>query len=192
MYSGSVQTQTITGDTKDNTATFTSGDATSPTAWTDVATIASGEKHSSLFNKLSTMIKNVRYLYKMLGTTDISKIGNGTCTGAISTINSNLIWTEEILIDGVILRYCEAIKTVKIEYNFSPDYVNDHNIYATLDDKYIPRNPNGAYSLGNALSNTNTIVPIMSHVYNKQFRIYINTTENELTRFRGCLEYIVN
>lgn len=36
------------------------------------------------------MFKNVRYLYKMLGTTDISKIGNGTCTGAISSLNSGL------------------------------------------------------------------------------------------------------
>lgn len=46
----------------------------------------------TLFNfaKVSQMFKNVRYLYKMLGTTDISKIGNGTCTGAISSLNSGL------------------------------------------------------------------------------------------------------
>ena len=36
------------------------------------------------------MFKNVRYLYKMLGTTDISSIGNGIITGTISTLNSNL------------------------------------------------------------------------------------------------------
>ena len=79
-----------TGDTANNTVAFTSADSTTATAWTDVAALATGEKHSSIFNKVSTMFKNIRFLYKMLGTTDISSIGNGTVTGALSTLNSNL------------------------------------------------------------------------------------------------------
>ena len=80
------------GDTAENTATFTSSDVAdgSASAWTSVPKLSSGEKHSSIFAKVSQMFKNVRYLYKMLGTTDISKIGNGTCTGAISSLNSGL------------------------------------------------------------------------------------------------------
>lgn len=80
------------GDTAENTATFTSSDVAdgSVSAWTSVPKLSSGEKHSSIFAKVSQMFKNVRYLYKMLGTTDISKIGNGTCTGAISSLNSGL------------------------------------------------------------------------------------------------------
>lgn len=80
------------GDTAENTATFTSSDVAdgSASAWTTVSKLSSGEKHSSIFAKVSQMFKNVRYLYKMLGTTDISKIGNGTCTGAISSLNSGL------------------------------------------------------------------------------------------------------
>lgn len=78
------------GDSKNNTVTFTSGDSTAPTAWTDVSALASSEKHSSIFNKISTMFKNVRWLYKMLGTTDISALGNGTVTGALSALNTNL------------------------------------------------------------------------------------------------------
>lgn len=80
------------GDTAENTATFTSSDVAdgSASAWTTVSKLSSGEKHSSIFAKVSHMFKNVRYLYKMLGTTDISKIGNGTCTGAISSLNSGL------------------------------------------------------------------------------------------------------
>ena len=35
------------------------------------------------------MFKNIRWLYKMLGTTDISGIGNGTVTGGLSELNSN-------------------------------------------------------------------------------------------------------
>jgi hypothetical protein len=80
------------GDTAENTATFTSSDVADglTSAWTTVSKLSSGEKHSSIFAKVSQMFKNVRYLYKMLGTTDISKIGNGTCTGAISSLNSGL------------------------------------------------------------------------------------------------------
>ena len=78
------------GDTTNNIVTFTSGDSPSPTAWTDVDSLVTGEKHSSLLNKISTMIKNVRFLYKVLGTTDISTIGNGTVTGAVSMLNSSL------------------------------------------------------------------------------------------------------
>ena len=81
-----------TGDSKDNTATFTSSDVAdgSSTAWTTVPALTSGEKHTSIFSKMSQMFKNIRYLYKMLGTTDISAIGDGTATGAISSLNSNL------------------------------------------------------------------------------------------------------
>ena len=80
------------GDTAENTATFTSSDVAdgSASAWTNVSKLSSGEKHSSILKKVSQMFKNVRYLYKMLGTTDISKIGNGTCTGAISSLNDGL------------------------------------------------------------------------------------------------------
>ena len=51
------------GDSKDNTVTYTSTDATTADAWTDVAVLATGEKHSSLFAKISTMFKNIRYIY---------------------------------------------------------------------------------------------------------------------------------
>ena len=87
--SGIIGTLPLTGDSADNIATFTTGDSEDSTGWTDVALLSSGEKHSSLFNKISTMFKNVRYLYKMLGTTDISGIGNGTVTGAIGQLDTN-------------------------------------------------------------------------------------------------------
>ena len=37
---------------------------------------------------MTQSFKNVRYLYKILGTTDISSIGNGTITGAIKDMNT--------------------------------------------------------------------------------------------------------
>lgn len=91
---GAVATE---GDTAENIVSFTSTDATEPIEYTDVELLASGEKHSSLFAKISTMFKNIRYLYKMLGTTDISEIGDGTVTGGLNSINSNLIPKTDII-----------------------------------------------------------------------------------------------
>ena len=86
------------GDSAENTVTYTSGDAVNsednPLAWTDVAVLESGEKHSSILAKISTMFKNVRYLFKMLGDVDISTIGDGTVTGAISSQNET--FTKQI------------------------------------------------------------------------------------------------
>ena len=80
-------------DTKDSAVTFTSGDCADANAssWTSVNPLETGETHASLFNKISTMLKNIRYLYKKLGTTDISSIGDGTVTDAISKLNSKIL-----------------------------------------------------------------------------------------------------
>lgn len=83
-----------TDDTKDNVVSFTSNDTTNPTSWSDVSALTSGEKHTSIFTKISTMFKNIRYLYKLIGTTDISAIGNGTVTGGLSALNSNFKKSE--------------------------------------------------------------------------------------------------
>ena len=78
------------GDIAENIITFESRDAAEANVWTDVDVLVSGEKHKSILKKVSTMFKNVRYLYKMLGTTDISAIGAGTVTGAIASQNEAL------------------------------------------------------------------------------------------------------
>ena len=77
------------GDSQSNTVTFTSndsltGDSTAP------ALLTSGETHASIFGKVSTIFKNVRWLLSKIGTTDISALGDGTVTGALSTLNSNI------------------------------------------------------------------------------------------------------
>lgn len=48
------------------------------------------DKLSGIFGKISTLFHNVRYLYEMLGSTDISAIGNGTITGAIDSLNTDM------------------------------------------------------------------------------------------------------
>lgn len=69
---------------------YTSGDSSSASSWTSVTAVGTGLSFSTLINRITTMMKNVRYLYTLLGTTSISGIGNGTVTGALSTLNSNM------------------------------------------------------------------------------------------------------
>ena len=72
-----------------STNTFTSGDVAdgSATAWTTVAKLTSGETTTSILGKISNMFKNVRFLYKKLGTTDISSVGTDV-TAAIAALSS--------------------------------------------------------------------------------------------------------
>lgn len=71
----------------DATFTATSSDAASPTSWTDVAVLASGETNSSIFGKISSMFKNIRFLYSKLGTTDFSAAGS-TVSAALAALQS--------------------------------------------------------------------------------------------------------
>lgn len=75
-----------TSDTKSNRVTFTSGDETDTSmisAWTDVNKLATNETHATLFSKISTMFKNIRFLMKKQGTTNMGTSAT-TITGAIA------------------------------------------------------------------------------------------------------------
>lgn len=80
--------------TEDAAPTFTSGDSSTATSWTEVAAVTSGLLLKNILNRITTMMKNVRFLYNLLGTTDISGIGGGTVTGAISKLNTDLSVTN--------------------------------------------------------------------------------------------------
>lgn len=99
-------------DSKDNTVTYTSADdvsifnsgdlgGDSDYAWAPVAKIDSAEKHSVLFNKVSTMFKNIRTIAKLIGTTDISAVGDGTVSGAIGTLSSDLSELENYTVTSI-------------------------------------------------------------------------------------------
>lgn len=70
------------GDASDTTVSYTDA--------SELAELSSGEKLSTAFGKLKLAVKNVISITKLLGTTDITGIGGGTVTGAISALNSNL------------------------------------------------------------------------------------------------------
>ena len=71
-----------TGDSSNTTVTFNEP--------TELAQPTTGEKLGGIIGKVSLAIKNVKTLISLIGNTDISSIGNGTVTGAISDVNGKL------------------------------------------------------------------------------------------------------
>lgn len=71
-----------TGDASNTTVAFTEP--------ADLAQPTTGEKLSGIIGKVSLAIKNIKTLISLIGNTDISSIGNGTVTGAISDVNGKL------------------------------------------------------------------------------------------------------
>ena len=124
----------VAADSKDDTVTFTSSDVAdgSATSWTSVTPVASGEKHSSLFAKMSQMFKNVRYLYKLLGTTDVSSFFGGSgqdITGALATLNTN-------------------IGSHTVAKNVPSDAVFTDHTYSALPDVYVNTDGGTAAKVG--------------------------------------------
>lgn len=56
-----------TGDIQDTTVTFTGSDTASPSEWEDFDLFTSGESATSLFAKISTLARNLRFLNTSLG-----------------------------------------------------------------------------------------------------------------------------
>lgn len=85
-----------TGDAKDATVAYTSADITDSaaaynTGWTSAGKLTSGEKFSVVLNKISTMMKNLRWIHKLIGDTDISALSTEhTIAGALSKLNTDL------------------------------------------------------------------------------------------------------
>lgn len=89
-------------DISNDTVVFNSEDALNSTALIDMPLFESGKRINIAFKNLSIFVKNLRYLIKMLGTTDISTIGNGTITGAIATLYINkLTATKTVYISNI-------------------------------------------------------------------------------------------
>ena len=118
QYDGSEKTSVNlmieTGNSKNNITTFTSNDSTTGDS-TAPALLTSGETHASIFSKVSTIFKNVRWLLSKMGTTDISSLGDGTVTGALSTLNSNIGGKQDML--DSLLFYRGIIKGDMNSYN---------------------------------------------------------------------------
>lgn len=85
---------TKTGDGSNLTAAFEEA--------TTLEELTTGEKLSSILGKIKLAVKNLKSLISLIGTTDISAIGDGTVTGGLSDVNSKLSTeTEAIVHDNI-------------------------------------------------------------------------------------------
>lgn len=107
---------------------YTSGDSSTATSWTSVTAVASGLSFSTLIGRITTMMKNVRYLYGLLGTTDISGIGGGTVTGAISALGGKISSGTSVSISDFIT----ASTGVTLASSGHVIYKTENHIYAKL------------------------------------------------------------
>lgn len=73
---------TKTGDGSNLTAAFEEA--------TTLDELTTGEKLSSILGKIKLAVKNLKSLIGLIGTTDISTIGDGTITGGLSDVNGKL------------------------------------------------------------------------------------------------------
>lgn len=145
------------GDSQDNTVTFTSNDSLTGDS-TPPALLTSGETHASILSKVSTVFKNVRWLLSKMGTTDISTLGDGTVTGALSTLNSNM--------NNIILSY-PSMDIVSLITN----YVTNDNLPLYSLRVFILVSSQGTYQAIICRSNTTwfsgIIIPATSQESNK-------------------------
>lgn len=111
-------------DISDDIVNFTSYDVSAdeePVLYSPVEKLTAREKISSLFSKVSKLASNTKYLIKVLGNTDISTIGDGTLTGAVSTLKDSIgtrVKNDSAGIHGLHLSY--ENKNYSIQKNASP------------------------------------------------------------------------
>ena len=112
-----------------------------PSSTTSVDLLQGTDGWSQRFVKVSQMFKNIRWILKKIGSTDITTIdSNGTLTGAISTLNMNLDhnklhpWVQ--LIDGI--QYAPEGNHVFIRLNITTSVTTSFNTLATLPSGHRP------------------------------------------------------
>lgn len=87
---------------------YTSGDASSASSWTSVTAVSTGLSFSTLINRITTMMKNVRYLYSVIGSNTFSTVAS-TVTGAIG---NTALGTTATTISGAIAEHEGDISTI--------------------------------------------------------------------------------
>lgn len=130
-----------TGDIKDNIVTFESGDNTNPTGWADVALVETKEKVSSLMRKFSLTLKNVRYLFKLIGNIQLS-VGDGTIIGAINELNTGLSKTRTVFLSveslGITSSYIpDIISAMPLNTALILQFGNNSEIYSNANNGLI-------------------------------------------------------
>lgn len=114
-----------TGDSSNTTVIFTEP--------TDLAQPTTGEKLNVIIGKVGLAVKNLKTLITLIGNTDISAVGDGTTTGAISALNESLT-VKNVTADFVatnLLNFMALKYGNEIRIFFVGDTTKDFSIVTT-------------------------------------------------------------
>lgn len=127
---------TKTGDGSNLTAVFEEA--------TTLEELTTGEKLSSILGKIKLAVKNLKSLIGLIGTTDISTIGDGTITGGLSDVNGKL----ESKIYSIPIKAKES-KTITVElYACAMLLVAGATMYYFCNGYLIPINVSDSVTMG--------------------------------------------
>lgn len=127
---------TKTGDGSNLTAAFEEA--------TTLDELTTGEKLSSILGKIKLAVKNLKSLIELIGTTDISTIGDGTITGGLSDVNGKL----ESKIYSIPIKAKES-KTITVElYACAMLLVAGATMYYFCNGYLIPINVSDSVTMG--------------------------------------------
>lgn len=87
---------------------YTSYDAASPTSWADFATMGSNTPISTFFERVTYIARNVRYLWKLIGSSNFSNVAE-TISGAIG---NTALGTTATTLSGAIAEHESDISTI--------------------------------------------------------------------------------
>ena len=137
---------------KDGTLTgYTSNDSASPTAWTATDVVVTSDSNSSIFAKVTTMVKNIRWLYSKLGTTDFSSTGQSTVTGALSSLQDGLDdkaptnhthTTSDLPVSSTQINSTSYIPTSALAYSMQQQITSLNDALTELTPKPATDDPN--------------------------------------------------
>ena len=142
-----------TGDSSNTTVTFNEP--------TELAQPTTGEKLGGIIGKVSLAIKNVKTLISLIGNTDISSIGNGTVTGAISDVNGKL----------------SGLKFASISTSVTLLVTNRQSLLGSLSDFGLPSNAN----VFGVFVNCNWVVNVRLAINGNFYAYQIATVSNDAT-----------
>lgn len=100
--------QTYKAQVGDLKPQYTSYDSANPTSWAEVATMGSNTPISTFFERVTYIARNVRYLWKLIGSGDFSNVAE-TLSGAIG---NTALTTEATTISGAIAEHEEDISQI--------------------------------------------------------------------------------
>lgn len=136
--------QTYKAQVGDLKPEYTSYDAANPSSWVDVTTMGSNTKISTFFERLTYIVRNVRYLWKLIGSNAFSNVAE-TISGAIG---NTALGTTATTLSGAIAEHEEDIST--INGNLSRKFIETSGASVDLTTAYA------VVPCANVAANTNT------------------------------------